>query len=180
MCKSRGKSVSGRPTSKQGKFHKVHQMVEHSLDDSPGVEELSLYNLSMKLVSKSYWVGLRIENIPVEMELDTGAAVAISPIQQFKELFSEVEISPSSVKLITYAGNEVPVAGQVVVKVAYRNQTAMLPIKLVDIGRNQQPMLLGRNWLAKLKLDWQTVFECKAVEAVKGRPKPNLSVSNML
>lgn len=29
VCKSRGKSVSGRPTSKQGKFHKVHQMVEH-------------------------------------------------------------------------------------------------------------------------------------------------------
>lgn len=118
MCKSREKSVSGRPTSKQGKFHKVHQMVEHSLDDSPGVEELSLYNLSIKLVSlgqsKSYRVGLRIENIPVEMELDTAA---ISPIQQFKELFSEVEISPSSVKLITYAGNEVPVAGQVVVKV---------------------------------------------------------------
>lgn len=39
VCKSQGKSVSGRPTSKQGKFHKVHQVVEHSLNDSPRVEE---------------------------------------------------------------------------------------------------------------------------------------------
>lgn len=187
VCRQVGhlaKVCKSRVNNKQGKFHKVkvHQVGENSSEalGPPGVEEFSLYNLSLggELV-KSYKVGLSIEEKLVEMELDTGAALTISPFEKFKGLFPLVEVEPSNVKLVTYAGNEVPVVGQVVVKVAYRNQKAKLPIILVDIG-HQQPMLLGRDWLTKFKFDWQTIFDGKAsVSSKSGRPKHNISFSNL-
>lgn len=67
------------------------------------------------------------------------------------EKFSGVPLTHANIKLFTYAGNEVTVDGQAEVKVAY-NEQCMLAV--VSINKKNQPILLGRNWLNKLKLEW--------------------------
>lgn len=82
------------------------------------------------------------------------------------------------IKLFTYAGNEVTVDGQAEVKVAYNGQ-CMLAV--VSINKKNQPILLGRNWLNKLKLEWNTIFSSEAtvhtnhtVSNNSVRPRPSL------
>ena len=36
------------------------------------------------------------------------------------------------------------------------------------VGKGDKPVLLGRNWLDKLKLDWATIFKVSEVNAVDG------------
>ena len=46
----------------------------------------------------------------------------------------------------------------------YQTQEMQLPL-LVAQGKN--PVLLGRNWLEKLNLDWFTIFKVSHVPAVE-------------
>ena len=62
---------------------------------------------------------------------------------------------PSSVRLHSYSGESIPVVGTVNVVVKYGNQTATLPLLVV---KGAGPSLLGRNWLAVIKLDWHDIF----------------------
>ncbi|XP_054275129.1 uncharacterized protein K02A2.6-like [Macrosteles quadrilineatus] len=106
----------------------------------------------------AYKVRLTIEKVLVEMEIDSGSAVSVCPSDVFNEHFSHIELKPVSMKLRTYTGGDVPVLGQAEVRVLYKNQNLVLPLLIVEVCRKDQPILLGRNWLAKLKLDWHAVF----------------------
>jgi len=54
-------------------------------------------------------------------------------------------------KLRSYSGHEIPVIGQAEVQVAYRDQEAVLPVVITG---NDGPVLMVRDWLSVLKLDW--------------------------
>ncbi len=54
-------------------------------------------------------------------------------------------------KLTTYTGEDVPVAGAITVKVYYNAQEKVLDLLVV---RGNGPSLLGRDWLRVLQLDW--------------------------
>ena len=60
----------------------------------------------------------------------------------------------TDIKLCSYSGHETSVIGEAKLQVAYRDQKAVLPI--VVIG-NDGPVLMGRDWLSVLKLDWRQV-----------------------
>ena len=62
---------------------------------------------------------------------------------------------PSSVRLHSYSGESIPVVGTVNVVVKYGTQTATLPLLVV---KGAGTSLLGRNWLAVIKLDWHDIF----------------------
>lgn len=67
-------------------------------------------------------------------------------------------MKPCNVKLLTYSGSEVKVLGQLLVNVTYENQSYNnLPLVIVDINKTGQPMLLSRNWLENIVLDWKSV-----------------------
>ncbi|XP_054259428.1 uncharacterized protein K02A2.6-like [Macrosteles quadrilineatus] len=77
------------------------------------------------------------------------------------EALQVVGNSPQSTNRIgdvNYGCGDVPVLGQAEVRVLYKNQNLVLPLLIVEVCRKDQPILLGRNWLAKLKLDWHAVF----------------------
>ena len=84
----------------------------------------------------------------LRMELDTGAAVSIISEDTFKSVFKDsVSITPTSISLRTYLGNQLPVLGSAVVEVVYNSQVLSLPLIVVKgIGST----LLGRNWLERL------------------------------
>ncbi|XP_075722156.1 uncharacterized protein LOC142765298 [Rhipicephalus microplus] len=91
----------------------------------------------------------------VEMELDTGAAVSIMPYKQFKQQFPSARCGPTDIVLRTYTGALVQPCGVAVVKVQHGEQTAKLPLYLVD---QAGPPLLGREWLRTVRLNWNQIL----------------------
>ncbi|XP_037273492.2 uncharacterized protein LOC119165415 [Rhipicephalus microplus] len=101
------------------------------------------------------FVGLKIDGALVEMELDTGAAVSIMPYKQFKQQFPSARCGPTDIVLRTYTGALVQPCGVAVVKVQHGEQTAKLPLYLVD---QAGPPLLGREWLRTVRLNWNQIL----------------------
>ena len=100
-------------------------------------------------------VMLKLEHCPVEMEIDTGAAISLVSETTIEELWKEKPaLSPSQVRLRSYSGEPIPVVGGVEVNIVYKQQSARLLLLVVQGGG---PSLLGRNWLSQLKLDWHEI-----------------------
>ena len=99
-------------------------------------------------------IPVQINGTKVSMELDTGASVSVMSESTWKEKFSQYKLQPSSVQLKTYSGENLNVLGQLQVNVECNDQRSKLPIQIVE-GRG--PMLLGRNWLKTIKLNWGTI-----------------------
>ena len=99
-------------------------------------------------------VDLKVNNVEVVMELDTGASLTIMSEKTFKHRLPHLELQPSAVILKTYSGEQLTVLGQAQVKVAYKNQEIEAPL-IVLAG--DDPTLFGRNWLQLLQLDWKEI-----------------------
>ncbi|XP_075539112.1 uncharacterized protein LOC142573340 [Dermacentor variabilis] len=112
------------------------------------------------------FVKLNINDAPVEMELDTGAAVSIMPFKQFKKRLPSTSYRSTDVTLRTYTGALVRPCGVAVVNVQYSGRTAQLPLYLVD---QAGPPLLGREWLHTLRLDWDSIWGLNYIS--RGQPK---------
>ena len=70
--------------------------------------------------SRSMNVQLQINGTPLSMEIDTGAAVSIISEQTQRNLFPDVTLQHSRIKLRTYTGEPMPVLGEMTVDVTYR------------------------------------------------------------
>ena len=84
----------------------------------------------------------------------TGASLSIISEKTFCALWplqARPKLQTSSVKLHTYTKEAIKVLSSITVKVAYKTQVKDLPLLVVA---GEGPSLLGRNWLAVLKLDW--------------------------
>ncbi|CAC5384235.1 unnamed protein product [Mytilus coruscus] len=73
----------------------------------------------------------------------------------YKEYKSKFRIKPTSAKLRTYMGEQIPVIGRAIVNVNYKKESAKLPLLIV---KRKGPNLLGRDCLNKLRLDWKDIF----------------------
>lgn len=91
----------------------------------------------------------------MKIEIDTGASLTILSECTLREQWPELTVLPSRIKLHSYSGEAIPVLGTVDVVVKYGDQTATLPLLVV---KGEGPSLLGRNWLAVLRLDWHEIF----------------------
>ena len=62
----------------------------------------------------------------------------------------------TDVKFKTYTGEVLRTCGQMLCKVVYGGREHILPMIVAE--NEGKPTLLGRNWLEKLKIDWNEVF----------------------
>ena len=69
-------------------------------------------------------------------------------------------LQPSPVKLRTFTGEVIIPKGEAEVKVEYGGQTCCLPL-LVTPGK--RPVLLGRNLLSDLHLNWKELVQQEPV-----------------
>ena len=95
-------------------------------------------------------IPLLVDNVLLEMELDTGAAITIISEVKYKEHFSETKLRESSTLLKTYSGERLKVVGEIEVNVEYENQSAKL---ILTVVAGDGPSLLGRNWLQLIRLN---------------------------
>ncbi|CAG2223037.1 unnamed protein product [Mytilus edulis] len=86
---------------------------------------------------------------------NTGGSVSIISEDTYKEYKSKFRIKPTSAKLRTYMGEQIPVIGRAIVNVNYKKESEKLPLLIV---KRKGPNLLGRDWLNKLQLDWKDIF----------------------
>ena len=96
------------------------------------------------------------------MEIDTGASISLVSWATYRQLFKDKRMEESCLQLKTYGGQSLKVVGSLMANVCHGNQTAQLPLVVVE---GHGPSLLGRDWLAKLRLDWQAIH-CLETNAV--------------
>ena len=129
-------------------------------EESTSKNDVSEYSDSLWHVtngsSKSITVQVKLNGVPSQMELDTGASVSLISEATFETLKKRgAELSTSSAKLCTYTGEAIKVMGSTNVRVTYEDQDVTLPL-LVTEGKG--PSLIGRNWLSSLRLNWKAIF----------------------
>ena len=143
VCRMKQKTAAG----KKPQSVRVVQQEEEA-------NEYPLFHMESAGRSKPLTVTIAIEDCPVVMEVDTGAALSIVSEATFKELWPDKSPSSSNVRLCSYSGEAIPVVGSMDVNINYKGQAAQLPLVVV---KGEGPNLLGRNWLEQIRLDWREI-----------------------
>ena len=105
----------------------------------------------MSSKTPSVWVPVYINGVAVKMELDTGASISFVNDHTWR---NQLPLKRSHVTLTAYSGHRLPVLGENMVTVKTNDQKKVL---LLVVVKGKGPSLLGRNWLAEVVLDWQTL-----------------------
>ena len=103
-------------------------------------------------------VTVELDNHPIAMEVDTGAAFSMISESTFKELWPSRSLSKEEVRLCTYSGEPIQVLGSLTVAVSYRSQQSQEPLLVV---KGDGPSLLGRNWMNHIQLDWKQINQVR-------------------
>ena len=98
------------------------------------------------------------------MELDTGAAVSIVSSTIYNKLFPKLPEKPLTIRLSSYTGDPITVAGELKVTASYDQQCKQLTLYVVQGGG---PCLLGRDWLQQIRLNWKSICLVQA----EGKPQ---------
>ena len=91
---------------------------------------------------------------PLSMEIDTGATVSLISTATFKSLFQNTTLEKTSIRLRTYTGKPIAVAGQLKVKVRYKQYMGN---HLLYVVKGSGLSLLGRDWLSHIRIDWASI-----------------------
>ena len=147
------------------------QKSTHAIEKESDEYEDLLNNLEVHNVNKSsndvIWVNVNVENQPLSMELDTGSAVSILPYDIFLAKFRDKKLEKTSTVLRTYTGEQIVPVGCLTVQVEHLDQSCVLPLHVVH---TKGPVLMGRNWLHKLRLDWKTIKLLKTSDSDHENP----------
>ena len=99
-------------------------------------------------------VEVKLDGNITHMELDTGAAVSLISRKLYCTVFKDQSrLQDSNIVLKTLTGSKIPVEGVCYVDVEVQGQTLCgVPLYVVQ---GDGPALFGRDWLQKVKLNWQ-------------------------
>ena len=171
-CRHRDKTCN--KCKKKGHLAKVCRQRNVNTVDKVSVDEVSDNDCGMFTIydvntvsQRDISVPLKIENNDVKMQLDTGCAFSIIPKRFYDQYCANVPLSPTTVVLSTYTGEQIHPLGEATVKVTYSGTEYALPLIVVPRGSTA---LFGRNWLQKITLDWKNLPGLKQVNQVQVPP----------
>ena len=160
-----GTTKTSKHKYRKQKVHKVDQAQSVASSDSESEYDDHLNAVRVSKVGESKRVGLppfmiqmRVNDVPLDLELDTGAAVSVISLKQFKTLGVE-KLEPSDVGLTTITGQPIKVLGECKVNVKYHDAD-YTDMPLI-VAESKGPALLGRDWLAKIQVDWKFIKSLK-------------------
>ncbi|XP_075750793.1 uncharacterized protein LOC142817623 [Rhipicephalus microplus] len=149
--------------------------VHNVSDEASGGTELVLHGVYLVGTEQPYEVEVQIAGQLVKMQVDTGAAVSLVPECVYRQLKQPPQLAKCEMKLKTYGGATLQVKGQTEVLVVYKGQWKVLPIIEVP---GEKPALLGRDWIANLGMDLNSIHEVHAqpsVDSILPRHASNFS-----
>ena len=106
---------------------------------------------------KSYVVSIQLGNATVSMEVDSGASRSTVSQYVYNTLLTDFPLQNTDVTLPSYSGEKVPILGKVSVPVKYSSSDDKVLDLIVVQGK--RPALFGRDWLSKIRLDWESIFK---------------------
>ena len=122
---------------------------------SDEISEYTLYTLDAIAGSTPlFTVNILVDNVPLVMELDTGASLTIMSESTFRCHWPDQQLQSTPRKLRTYTGETVEIVGTTYVHVRHGANSADLPLMVVS---QEGLCLLGRNWLNNIHLDWNAI-----------------------
>ena len=119
--------------------------------------EYNLYVVGRDKKAEPYTTTITLNGATLQMEIDTGSALTLISETTYSTLWpkgNSPRLEPTPVRLRTYSGEELRVVGRAVVRVRCGEQVEDLGLVVVGGGG---PSLLGRDWLGRLRLDWQGI-----------------------
>ena len=113
----------------------------------------TLFTLPGKV--KPLVITVNLNGVDVSMELDTEASLSIISEETFRSIAQPMDnLQPTDIALTTYTGESLSIMGTYNVQVCYQSQVHTLPLIVV---KGHGPSLFGRNWLEKIKIDWNSI-----------------------
>ena len=94
-----------------------------------------------------------LNDVPVDMVLDTGASLSIisqTTFNRLKQHDATHTLHSSATQLLTYTGEPIPVVGVTSMTVQYGEKVATLSAQVVA---GEGPDLMGRDWLGRLNVN---------------------------
>ena len=153
QSQSQPRSIAQRNKGGQTYRTRYVEAEREEVDSQQDQEDLFLHMVG-GLAMPPIKVPLLVDNVLLEMELDTGAAITIISETKYKEQFPGKKLRELSTLPKTYSGERLRVVGETDVKVEYERQKASLTLTVVA---GDGPSLLGRNWLQLMKLNWRSI-----------------------
>ena len=156
VCRAPAKDIKAKKSGGRPKPSRTNWMAaadDHPSDSSPGESDLPIYCLKTNK-SKPIKVEIQLNGKPLQMEVDTGAALSIISGDTKQKILPQATLQKSQILLQTYTGEKMEVLGELQVDVKYKKQSKSL--MLVVVG-GSGPSLFGRNWLEQIRLDWKTI-----------------------
>ena len=101
-------------------------------------------------------VKVAVGHCDVIMDLDTGASCSTISETVYRNDLYGYPLIDTNITLRSYMGELLPILGCAKVPVKYPGNPEML-LELVVV-QGTCPCLLGRDWLSKIKLDWENIF----------------------
>ena len=150
-CKA--KTTAGR-SSYQFKRCDANAVTREEGSESETDDDTGLFNIDMVASNLApIMVSVSINGVPVNMMVDTGAAVTLISERAAKSI-PRIKLKKTDNRLTTYTGEKIKVCGECSVVVEYNNQEYQLSLFVVKGGTS---CLLGRDWLSVIKLDWHSI-----------------------
>ena len=95
-----------------------------------------------------------VNSVVLSMELDTGSAISIIPVDVYQSKFANCQLQPSNKVLRSFTSKSVPCKDMFKVNVQYNSHNVDLVLYVVPDSRH---VLFGRDWLEAIKLDWTEI-----------------------
>ncbi|CAK1578752.1 unnamed protein product [Parnassius mnemosyne] len=124
------------------------KVVESDETDSDEVRIFDIKKLSIEECTP-LCISINVHGKDIDMECDTGSAVSCISYKFYKHNFSDLPISKCNVLLRYYTGEIVRPVGVATPLVRYKNTQKKLNLFIIRDGKT---VLLGRQWLAELKI----------------------------
>ena len=128
---------------------------------------LGLYHTSATHTIPPYICNVQIEGSDMVLEIDTGSSVSLISGVEWAKMCQKYELTLDThnvPRLRTYAGTTIEPLGRAYMNVCHNSQQHRLPAIIVP---GSGPNLLGRDWLAVLKVNWATVYQVDKEDFLK-------------
>ena len=152
VCRRKIRDLESAPRNSGAPYNRH---LEAATDDSGDIVHLLYYSTAKR--SKPIEVAVTLSEAETTMEVDTGATLSVMSEETYKRLWdrdTRPPLQPSTTQLTTYTGENFFAHGVINVHVSYQHQHQQLQLLIVP---GKGPLLLGRDWLQHIHLDWPSI-----------------------
>nr|XP_029730116.1 uncharacterized protein LOC115267334 [Aedes albopictus] len=150
----------------------------HHLEEPCVIKDVFHLSAVQGLAGK-FLLNLTINHRELTFEVDTGSPVSLINVRDKRQYFNDLDILPTTTRLVSYCDNDIGVLGKIMVNVVANGEELTLPLHVAESSRHP---LLGRDWLLAMNLDFNRVFRpgTHSVSYCGGKDQSTASALNAL